>query len=179
MTVARPDIALELARRLRRLRLVAFDFDGVFTDNSVFVFEDGREAVRCSRFDGIGLRRLESSGVEPVILSAEVNPVVLMRARKLRIAARNGLENKYAALVEEIGKRGLTREEVAYVGNDLNDAECLAAVGLPIVVGDAHPEVLELGFYKTRWLGGRGAVREICDLVYHARRAPDVGEVTA
>jgi 3-deoxy-D-manno-octulosonate 8-phosphate phosphatase (KDO 8-P phosphatase) len=178
MTAAPPDIPAELARRLQRLRLVAFDFDGVFTDNAVFVLEDGREAVRCSRFDGIGLRRLEASGVEAVILSAEVNTVVLARARKLRIAARNGLEDKHAALMEEIERRGLTPEQVAYVGNDLNDAECLAAVGLPIVVGDAHPEVLDLGFYRTRWLGGHGAVREICDLVFHAKRAAKNGEAS-
>lgn len=171
MSVAMAAISADLAARIRRLRLIAFDFDGVFTDNSVFVFEDGREAVRCSRFDGIGLRRLEASGVEGIILSAEINPVVLARARKLRIAARNGLEDKHAALQAEVSARNLSLDEVAYVGNDLNDAACLQAVAVPIVVGDAHPEVLALGSYRTHWLGGRGAVREICDLIYHVRRS--------
>lgn len=159
----------DLAGRILKLRLMAFDFDGVFTDNAVFVFEDGREAVRCSRFDGLGLRRLEACGVEPIILSTEANPVVQARAAKLKIRARNGLDNKLTILQEEVAARGLLTDQVGYVGNDINDESCLRLVGLPIVVADSHPEVLHLGRYRTSRPGGHGAVREICDLVYCIR----------
>ncbi|MDX9860491.1 MAG: haloacid dehalogenase [Rhodospirillales bacterium] len=159
----------ELVARIRKLRLMAFDFDGVFTDNAVIVFEDGREAVRCSRLDGLGLRRLETVGIEPIILSTETNLVVGARAAKLKIKARQGLDDKLAALREEVTARGLCLDEVGYVGNDINDASCLKAVGVPIVVGDCHPDVLPLGLYRTTRPGGNGAVREVCDLVHAVR----------
>ena len=167
----------DLVARIRRLRLMAFDFDGVFTDNAVIVFEDGREAVRCSRLDGFGLRRLEKCGVEPIILSTEISPVVLARAAKLKVKARNGLDDKLAALKEEAAARGLSLDAVGDVGNDINDESCLKAVGLPIVVGDSHPDVLPLGLYRTAWRGGNGAVREVCDLV-HAVRNPSLEPLT-
>lgn len=170
MIAAPPITSPDLTSHILRLRMVVFDFDGVFTDNTVFVFEDGREAVRCSRFDGFGLRRLEACGVEPIILSTEQNPVVLARAAKLKVFARNGLDDKLAALGTEIAARGLSFDEVAYVGNDINDEGCLKAAGLPIVVADSHPDILPLGRYRTAVPGGRGAVREICDMI-HAIRA--------
>ncbi len=158
-----------LKDRILRLCLMVFDFDGVFTDNAVYVLEDGRESVRCSRLDGFGLRRLEESGVEPLILSTEKNPVVQARARKLKIKARNGLDDKLAALREEVAARGLSLDQVGYVGNDINDLDCLRVVGLPMVVADSHPDVLDAGLYRTRWLGGNGAVREVCDMVHAVR----------
>lgn len=161
----------DVRRRILALRLLIFDFDGVFTDNAVWVLEDGRELVRCSRFDGFGLRRLEASGVEPLILSTEVNPVVRARARKLKIAARNGLDDKLAALREEAAARGLSLDAIGYVGNDVNDQACLRSVGLPVVVADAHPEVAGLGRLVTTRPGGHGAVREICDLIHAVRGA--------
>jgi YrbI family 3-deoxy-D-manno-octulosonate 8-phosphate phosphatase len=156
-----------LVERIRVVRLVAFDFDGVFTDNCVYVFEDGREAVRCSRSDGLGLRRLEQLGIEPYIISTEVNPVVSARSRKLRIACIQNSADKQAALMQLIQERGLTLEQVAFVGNDINDLPCLKSVGLPIVVQDAHPEVIPYARYRTTTRGGAGAVREICDLFVH------------
>jgi len=154
-----------LISRAVRLRLVVFDFDGVFTDNTVLVSEDGRESVRCFRGDGLGLRKLELLGIETLILSTEVNPVVAVRAQKLRIPCIHGVENKLERLSSEITHRQLTFEQVAYVGNDINDSTCLERVGLPIVVADAHPDVIPLAYYQTRRLGGRGAVREVCDVL--------------
>ena len=87
-----------LADLIRTIRLVAFDFDGVFTDNMVFVFEDGREAVRCTRSDGIGLSKLKSLGLEVVIISTETNPVVGARSRKLQIECVQSCADKRAAL---------------------------------------------------------------------------------
>jgi 3-deoxy-D-manno-octulosonate 8-phosphate phosphatase (KDO 8-P phosphatase) len=148
--------------------MVAFDFDGVFTDNMVYVFQDGREAVRCNRSDGIGLSKLKALGVTPVIISTETNPVVGMRSRKLDIHCVQGCQDKRAALDELAHVNGLSLGQIAFVGNDVNDIPCLTAVGLPIVVSDAHPDVLPYARHRTSLPGGYGAVREICDLFVSA-----------
>lgn len=148
-----------------RIRLVAFDFDGVFTDNMVYVFEDGSEAVRCNRSDGIGLQKLRQAGIETIIISTEVNPVVSARARKLRIDCIQNCLDKRAVLEERTAKIGITLDQAAFVGNDINDLACLTAVGLPIVVKDAHPDVVAIAKYQTRNPGGHAAVREVCDMI--------------
>jgi YrbI family 3-deoxy-D-manno-octulosonate 8-phosphate phosphatase len=153
-----------LAARLRAVRLVVFDFDGVFTDNTVYVDQDGRETVRCWRGDGLGLAKLRALGLAVLILSTEENPVVMRRAEKLKAACLHGVADKWAALAGRLAGDGLAPAECAYLGNDINDADCLARVGLPMVVADAHPDVLALAAYRTRAPGGRGAVREVCDL---------------
>lgn len=153
----------------KRIRLAAFDFDGVFTDNMVYVFEDGREAVRCCRSDGIGLRALERVGILPVIISTEANPVVSVRARKLRVRCIQDCPDKLQVLRQVAQESQVSLADVAYVGNDINDASCLEAVGLPIVVRDAHAGVLSLAMYRTHARGGHGAVREVCDLMAGVR----------
>lgn len=154
-----------LAERIRHIRLIVFDFDGVFTDNMVYVFEDGREAVRCNRSDGIGLQKLQRLGIQSTILSTETNLVVTARSRKLKIDCIQGCEDKIVALEKLALEKNLSLEQIAFVGNDINDLCCLTRVGLPIVVADAYPEVAAYAFYKTRAVGGHGAVREVCDLV--------------
>jgi 3-deoxy-D-manno-octulosonate 8-phosphate phosphatase (KDO 8-P phosphatase) len=150
---------------IRRLKFIAFDFDGVFTDNHVYILEDGRESVRCSRSDGIGLSRLRDLGLEMMIISTEVNQVVQVRAKKLKIPCINGCEDKISTLIEILAERKLEMAQAAFMGNDVNDRDCLLKVGLPIVVADAHPDVIDLGLYRTELSGGNGAVREFCDLV--------------
>ena len=157
-------ITAELKELVRRTRFVAFDFDGVFTDNTVHVFEDGKEAVRCWRGDGIGLRKLEALGISTAIISTEPNPVVSVRSRKLKIRCIQGEDDKLAALEALIKNHSLTIEQAAFVGNDINDLQCLRSVGLPIVVQDAHPDVIPYASYRTKVPGGYGAVREVCDL---------------
>jgi YrbI family 3-deoxy-D-manno-octulosonate 8-phosphate phosphatase len=154
-----------LAERLRAVRLLAFDFDGVFTDNTVYVFEDGREAVRCYRGDGLGLQRLRRLGLPAVIISTETNPVVTARSRKLGLRCVQGVSDKRGVLEELVAELGLSLEQVAYVGNDVNDLPCLTCVGLPIIVQDAQAELLPLAAYRTTRPGGQGAVREVCDLL--------------
>jgi 3-deoxy-D-manno-octulosonate 8-phosphate phosphatase (KDO 8-P phosphatase) len=149
---------------IREIRLVVFDFDGVFTDNMVYVFEDGCEAVRCFRGDGIGLQKLERLGIATLIISAETNPVVSARSRKLGIPCVQGCKEKRTALETSIREMGLSLTQVAFIGNDINDLACLTCVMLPIVVQDAHPDVIPYALYQTRVRGGHGAVREICDL---------------
>lgn len=163
----RPNPALE--RSLRAIKAVVFDFDGVFTDNRVLVMEDGREAVSCSRADGLGLSRLRSIGIEMAIISTETNAVVSMRANKLKLQCFQAVEDKGACLRAFAAKRGLAPREVAFVGNDINDADCLRFAGLPVIVQDAEEEVIPLARLRLTHKGGLGAVRELCDMLWRAQ----------
>ncbi|PJI41907.1 HAD family hydrolase [Ferrovibrio sp.] len=154
-----------LTAAIRTIRLIVFDFDGVFTDNTVIVSEDGRESVVCWRSDGLGLAKLRQRGLEMRVLSTEVNPVVAVRCRKLQLDCQQGCDDKLTALKRLAEARGLSAGQVAYMGNDINDSECLRWAGLPVVPDDAHPDVLALARLRTSQPGGRGAVREFCDLV--------------
>jgi 3-deoxy-D-manno-octulosonate 8-phosphate phosphatase (KDO 8-P phosphatase) len=173
MTAAggRQPVSPGLAADLAAVRLVVFDFDGVFTDNTVYVSEDGTETVRCWRGDGLGLAALQRLGLQVLILSTEVNPVVAARSRKLRVECVQGCDDKRERLEAIVRERGLTMDQVAFVGNDVNDLGCLEAVRVPVVVGDGHPSVLSIARLRTELPGGRGAVREVCDLLVaiHAR----------
>lgn len=153
-----------LAEAIGRLRLIAFDFDGVFTDNMVYVSQDGNETVRCWRGDGLGLAKLPALGIEKIVISTELNPVVSVRTQKLKIRCIQGCDNKVEALAVIMAEMQLSYEEVAFMGNDINDLGCLQLVGLPIVVQDAHPDVIPFALYRTHTPGGYGAVREVCDL---------------
>ena len=153
-----------IASTVQKIRLLAFDFDGVFTNNMVYIFEDGSEAVQCYRGDGIGLQKLEELGIKTIIISTETNPVVSKRSKKLGIECIQSCHDKRTALEKVIQKMDLTLSQVAFVGNDINDLPCLTCVGLPIVVQDAHPDVITYATYQTKAKGGEGAVREVCDL---------------
>lgn len=154
--------------KLKNLKLIAFDFDGVFTDNTVYVDQDGRETVRCYRSDGIGLSRLKQLGLQLIVISTEVNPVVIKRCEKLGIPCINGCEDKLSALKKIVQEKNLVPEQVCFVGNDLPDIQCLNYVGFPIAVNDSFKEVLAVSEYTTKQKGGHGAVREVCDLIYES-----------
>jgi 3-deoxy-D-manno-octulosonate 8-phosphate phosphatase (KDO 8-P phosphatase) len=159
----------QLGPLLARVRLVVFDFDGVFTDNRVWVNERGEEALAFSRSDGLGLRRLDEVGVGYLIVSMERNPIVGARAKKLGAKCVQGVDDKLPVVREHAQRLGVTLDETAYVGNDVNDAECLAAVGLPVVPADAWPEVVPLARLVLSRRGGDGCVRELCDTIWRAR----------
>lgn len=156
-------------RALAAVKLVVFDFDGVFTDNTVFVSQDGTESVRCWRSDGLGLTRLREAGVLSFIISTEANPVVAARARKLRIPCEQGVEDKAAAIAATCDALGVPLSETMFVGNDINDLPALSLVGMPAAVADAYPELDAAVRFRTARPGGLGAVREICDRVVAAR----------
>jgi YrbI family 3-deoxy-D-manno-octulosonate 8-phosphate phosphatase len=160
----------DVEQALRSVRLVVFDFDGVFTDNRVWVDEDGRESVACCRADGFGLGRLAEAGVEALIVTTESVPVASVRARKLQVECVQDAADKLAVLRSEAERRGVPLEETAFVGNDVNDAGCLEAVGLPIVPADAWPEVKGLARWVLARRGGDGCVREVCDEIWRVRR---------
>jgi 3-deoxy-D-manno-octulosonate 8-phosphate phosphatase (KDO 8-P phosphatase) len=145
--------------------MLVLDFDGVLTDNRVWVNERGEESVACWRSDGLGISAVQRLGIYVCIISTETNPVVSARASKLKLPVTQSCENKLEQLNAIAEAENLPLASVAYVGNDVNDLDCLKAVGLPIVVRDAHKAVWDSAVYRTEACGGRGAVREVCDLI--------------
>jgi YrbI family 3-deoxy-D-manno-octulosonate 8-phosphate phosphatase len=113
---------------------------------------------------------LKRKGIEVIVLSKEKNPVVAARCRKLGIVCIQGCDDKLSELKQKAESRKLKGEEIAYVGNDVNDLECMKWVGCAIAVGDAMPEVRSVAKWVTSKPGGWGAVREICDAILAAKR---------
>jgi len=148
-----------------RVRLVVLDFDGVLTDNRVWTDAEGREMVAADRGDGWGLARLRERGVQVVVLSTETNPVVAARCRKLGLPFVQGSDDKAAALKALMAERGAVPEETIYLGNDANDLPCFPLVACALAVADAHPSALSCADRVLSHPGGRGAVRELCDLL--------------
>lgn len=149
----------------QRIELVVLDFDGVLTDNRVWVDAEGHEMVAAHRGDGWGLARLRDAGVPVVVLSTERNPVVTARCKKLGLSVWQGVEEKGEALERLIAQRGVEAANTVYLGNDMNDLPCFPLVGWACAVADAHPDVLGRADRVLQESGGRGAVRELCDLI--------------
>jgi len=145
------------------IKLLALDFDGVLTNNKVIVDENGKESVICSRSDGMGIEMMKNKGIEVIVISKEKNKVVKARCDKLKIPCVHGIDNKISILKKEISKRGLKPEEVCYIGNDVNDIDCLKYVGLGVAVNDAYSEAKKVAKIVTEKNGGDGAVREVID----------------
>jgi YrbI family 3-deoxy-D-manno-octulosonate 8-phosphate phosphatase len=145
--------------------LVAFDFDGVMTDDRAHVLEDGTEGVTVSRSDGMGIELLRHRGLPMVVISKERNPVVARRCEKLAIDCLQGVEDKWTILRRWLDEREVDPRSVIYLGNDVNDLECFRHVGLAVAVADAHPTVLTAADLVLARPGGRGAVRELADLL--------------
>lgn len=150
--------------------LIVFDFDGVFTDNTVLVSHEGVETVSCWRSDGLGLSRLKSVGVKMYIISTETNPVVSVRAKKLGLPCVQSVEDKAQAVTKLCQDLGVPLSKTMFVGNDINDIPAFKIVGAAVAVADAYPEVIPHVSYRTQKAGGYGAVREVCDLVYFAKQ---------
>ncbi|SDM88236.1 N-acylneuraminate cytidylyltransferase/3-deoxy-D-manno-octulosonate 8-phosphate phosphatase (KDO 8-P phosphatase) [Daejeonella rubra] len=157
--------------QLKQVKLVAFDFDGVFTDNRVITAQDGTESVTCWRSDGIGIARIIKLGIKVVIVSTETNPVVGARAAKLKIPSIQSVEDKAGAILEICFQHGILPENAMFVGNDINDIPAFLSIGIPIGVADSYPEIYPHILFKTEKPGGFGAVREICDILYNAQTA--------
>lgn len=155
------------------VRLVVFDFDGVFTDNMVLISQDGIESVTCCRSDGLGLSRLKAMGIHMMVVSTERNPVVTTRCEKLGIDVVQGIEDKAVAVVSLCEEKVVSTDSTAFVGNDINDLGAFGVVGYPIAVADAYPEVLAAAKLITSRDGGKGAVREVCDWLYGHHNAAD------
>jgi N-acylneuraminate cytidylyltransferase len=161
---------LDPAKRRRSvpvtIKLLVMDFDGVLTDNRVWVNERGEETVVASRSDGLGLSLLrEKKDIECLVLSKERNPVVEARCKKIKIPVLQAVDDKAAALRKILRDKSINPQEVIYVGNDTNDLPCFPLVGFAVCPADAHPEVLRQADLVLVRSGGRGAVRELCDIL--------------
>ncbi len=148
---------------LDQIDALVFDFDGVLTDNTVFLDEDGREWVRCNRSDGLAFNELQKLGVKSYIISAEKNKIVSARASKLNIPALYGVSNKVDALQELCIREGLNVSRVFYIGNDLNDLEAMKLSGFSACPADSHPKIKETATFKLNNNGGSGVVRELLE----------------
>ncbi|GAB3704237.1 cytidylyltransferase domain-containing protein [Mariniluteicoccus flavus] len=148
---------------------VITDFDGVHTADTAYVDENGREMVRVSRSDGMGVSFLRKADIPFLILSRERNPVVSARAAKMGVEVLQAVDDKRTAILAWLESRGIDPARAAYVGNDVNDLGPMSVVGWPIAVPDSHPAVLGVARAVLTHPGGRGAVREVCERVLAAR----------
>lgn len=147
------------------VELVVFDFDGVMTDNRVWVDEEGHEMVAANRSDSLGVGMLRRAGVQSMVISKEVNPVVTARCRKMRVPVMQGIDDKAGVLSSYLTEHKIDPQRVVFVGNDVNDLPCFPLVGCAVAVADALPVVLRDADLVLEYSGGRGAVRELCDRI--------------
>jgi len=145
--------------------MIVFDFDGVLTTNEVIVHEDGTESVICNRSDGLGISLLNKMNIPMLIISSEKNPVVSKRADKLGVPVIQGIENKKEALLEFLNNKDIDLQNTVYVGNDLNDLDCIELVGLSVAPSDAHPRIKSVVNIVLLLPGGRGAVNELATYI--------------
>jgi len=139
------------------------------TDNTVIVDGDGKESVICNRGDGFGIELIKKQGIEVLVISKEKNPVVEARCKKLKINIFYGVDDKGALFRKEVKNRNMPMDQVCYIGNDINDLNCIKEAGIGVAVADSHQKVIEAADYVTKRNGGEGAVREVCDLILAAK----------
>jgi 3-deoxy-D-manno-octulosonate 8-phosphate phosphatase (KDO 8-P phosphatase) len=154
----------------RKVRLLCVDVDGVLTDAGMYYGPDGEVMKKFNTRDGMGLARVREVGVTVAIISGEDSAIVHARAAKLKIDdVFSGASNKRAVIDELCARYGLALDQVAFIGDDLNDLAGLECVGLPCAVADAAAPVKAVAQYVTERRGGDGAVREVCELLIAAR----------
>ena len=161
-----------LREKLAKVKLLAMDVDGVLTDAGMYYSEHGDELKKFNTRDGKGIELLRKAGIKTALITSENTQIVERRAAKLKIdELYQGVEDKAAALRQIMSKYGLTYQEVAYIGDDINDMEAMQAVGLAITVADGLPENQRIADYITQARGGEGVVREVAMLILEARQS--------
>ncbi len=164
----------DILEKAKQIKLVVFDVDGVLTDGSLFVGDDGQEYKAFNARDGLGMKMLQRSGVEIGIITARSSQVVEHRMHNLGIKyVYQGRLEKLPAFEGLVGKLGLDFEQTAYVGDDVVDLPVLRRAGLAIAVQDAHPIAKQHAHWQTPHNGGRGAARDVCDLIMEAQNTLD------
>lgn len=161
-----------LLARARNIRLVIFDIDGVLTDGSLFLDDNGQEYKAFNSKDGHGIRMLLDSGIEIALITGRQSELVLHRADNLKIPRDRvwqGYRDKRPAFNDLLTKTGLNAAHIAYVGDDVVDLPVMMQVGLAIAVGDAHYYVKQHAHWVTQTAGGRGAAREVCEMLLFAQ----------
>ena len=158
---------------LKSIRLFATDVDGVLTDAGMYYSESGDEWKKFNTRDGMGIKLLQKSGLITAIVTQERTKLVARRAEKLAIPeVHQGAMDKLSVVREMASRYGITLEQVAYIGDDINDLETLKAVGFSAAPADGLPEVLAVVDYVCRNKGGEGAVREVIDMVLVSQERP-------
>lgn len=164
----------DVYNKARRVRLAAFDVDGVLTDGTLYLTDGGEEIKAFNSQDGHGLKMLRESGVELAIITGRSSRSVQLRAKNLGIELLyQGIEDKARAFAELLAARGLDAAATAYMGDDVVDLPVLTRCGLALAVPEAPLLVRQHAHYVTRAGGGRGAVREACELIMHAQGTLD------
>ncbi len=149
-----------------KVSMLVMDFDGVLTDNRVWVNDKGEESIAANRSDSLGLTILrEKTGIECLVISKERNLVVEARCRKMQVPVMQAVDDKAAALKKVISEKGVAHSEVIFMGNDTNDLPCFPIVGYTVAPADAHPDVARQADLVLTLTGGHGAVRELCDIL--------------
>lgn len=151
----------EFEKKIEHLQMIAYDFDGVMTDNKVYVDENGKEHVCVNRGDGYAIEQIKNTNIRQVIFSTEKNSVVCKRAEKLGIEVKQSLENKKAALISYCAEKKIQLSNVMFIGNDLNDYEVMNAVGVKGCPADAEIEIQNICDWIASKKGGEGVVREL------------------
>lgn len=156
--------------RAREIRLLLLDVDGVLTDGSIVYGPAGTELKAFSTRDGFGIRLLQEAGVEVGIITARSSEAVQRRAQDLKLRhVFQGVRNKIEAFTAILAERQLAPTQIAYMGDDWLDLPLLIRVGLAATVADGAAEVRAVAHFVSKGKGGRGAVRELCDLIVEAR----------
>ena len=148
-----------------KIELIVYDFDGVMTDNRVYVDQNGNEMVQVNRADGLGISEIKKIGIQQIIISTEQNPVVSARAHKLGIPCLQGIDNKKEALKNYCKKISIDLKNVVFVGNDINDIEAMKTVGFIFCPVDAHEKVRLISNNILKTKGGNGIIRELFDIL--------------
>jgi len=160
----------DVLEKAARIRLVLFDVDGVLTDGSLYLGDDGQEYKAFHSRDGHGMAMLKEAGVDIGIITGRTSQVVVHRMASLGIVhVYQGQRDKLPAFEALLAKLGISSDEVAFVGDDVVDLPILTRVGLAIAVADAHPLVVRHAHWRTPNPGGRGAARDVCELILEAR----------
>lgn len=155
-----------LVSRAKLIRAVAFDVDGVMTDGGLYLGDSGEEFKRFNSLDGHGIKMLLNSGIAVAIITGRTSNCVALRAKNLGITdLYQGVEDKFAAMLDFLGKHQLPRDAAAFMGDDVMDLAVMRRVGLGLSVPDAPQRVRDHAHYVTQRRGGEGAVREVCELI--------------
>lgn len=161
---------MNVQQKALAIRLVIFDVDGVLTDGSLFMSDDGQEYKAFNSKDGHGMKMLQNSGVTIGIITGRTSELVRLRMESLGVAhVYQGKHDKLPAYEELKAALGLEDHQIAYVGDDVVDLPVMTRVGLAITVQDGHPLTKQYAHHVTAAGGGRGAAREICDLLMDAQ----------
>tara|TARA_Y100000996_G_scaffold412752_1_gene399555 strand:+ start:1173 stop:1634 length:462 start_codon:yes stop_codon:yes gene_type:complete len=150
---------------MNKLKLLVYDFDGVMTDNKVYIDQNGIESVQVNRADGLGVSEIKKLGLKQLIISTEKNSVVGSRAEKLKIPFLQGIDDKKSSLIKYCKEINIDLRDVGFVGNDINDKEVMEIVGVSICPYDAHKDIIHISDKILKSKGGDGVVREILDLI--------------